>query len=209
MRKQLLKNPEEYRFTVAQNKMNSRNNNVRTEEGKRKVFKDSIRNGPIFGSVSCHRLCFNNSVIGLLPKFVDSLEECHPGIFQKAIGALDPVKPVKGKHYLCLTCKKYIFKGKVPPMSHKNKLEVFDAADYGELFLSELEQCMIARTILFMKMHQKPKSTMAGVNDRLVNVPVFEEDIQNTIGLLPRTPKEAGIVAIKLKRKKEYTNVYK
>ena len=94
-------------------------------------------------------------------------------------------------------------------IQHKNKLDVFDATDYEELFLSELEQCMIARSILFMKMHQKPKSRMAGVKDRLVNVPIFEEDIQNTIGLLPRTPEEARIVAIKLKRKKEYKNIHK
>ena len=45
--------------------------------------------------------------------------------------------------------------------------------------------------------------------DKLVNVPVCEEDIANTISLLPRTPGEAGIIPIKLKRKKEYKNTHK
>ena len=50
---------------------------------------------------------------------------------------------------------------------------------------------------------------MAGVKDRLVNVPVHEDDVINTVESLPRTPKEAGIVPIKLKRKKEYKNTHK
>ena len=94
-------------------------------------------------------------------------------------------------------------------MSHKNNLEVFDIKDYKELLLSELEQCMIARNLLFMKLHQKPKSRMAGVKDRIVNVPVHEDDIMDTIKSLPRTPHEAGIIPVKLKRKKEYKNTHK
>ena len=84
-------------------------------------------------------------------------------------------------------------------------MEVFDTTDFNELLLSELEQCLIARNLLFMKMHQLPKSRMAGVKDRLVNVPVHEDDVMNTVESLPRTPKEAGIVPIKLKRKKNLT----
>ena len=50
---------------------------------------------------------------------------------------------------------------------------------------------------------------MAGVKDRLVNVPVHESDVMNTVKLLPRTPQEAGIIPIKLKRKVEYKNTHK
>ena len=52
-----------------------------------------------------------------------------------------------------------------------------------------------------MKMHQLPKSRIAGVKVRLVNVPVYENNVINTIQSLPRTPGEAEIVNVKLKRK--------
>ena len=130
------------------------------------------------------------------------MEECHPGIFKDAIGSYNHVKRVNNSYHLCLTCKGYMFRGKVPPMSHKNNLEVFDIEDFPELLLSELEQCLIARNLLFMKVHQKPKSRMPGVHDRIVNVPVHEDDIVDTMKSLPRTPHDAGIIPVQLKRKK-------
>ena len=114
--KQLLENPIEYRFSVAQNKANSRNKGTKSEEGRRQLFFESVKYGPIFGCVSCHRFCFDNGVISLATNFVEDIEECHPGIFERAIGSFIHVKPVHGKYHLCLTCKKYIFKGKVPPL---------------------------------------------------------------------------------------------
>ena len=60
-----------------------------------------------------------------------------------------------------------------------------------------------------MKIHQKPKSRMAGVHDRIVNVPVHENDIVDTMKSLPRTPHDAGIIPVQLKRKKEYKNTHK
>ena len=207
-KKQLLINPNEYRQTVAQNKANSRNSTVKTEEGRRKAFLHAVKFGPIFGCVSCHRLCFDNSVIRLKESFPSDIAKVHPEIFEMAIESYKNVEPVDGSYYLCLTCKKYIFKGKVPPMSHKNNLEVFDTSDFSELLLSELEQNLIARNILFMKIHQLPKSRMSCVKDRLVNVPIHESDVINTVRSLPRTMEDAGIVPVKLKRKKKYKNVH-
>ena len=61
----LLEAPVEYRLSVAQNKANSRNNQLKTEEGRRKVFLEAIKYGPIFGCVSCHKLCYDNFVVSL------------------------------------------------------------------------------------------------------------------------------------------------
>ena len=33
-----------------------------TEEGRRKIFRDSIRDGRKYPCICCHRLCFKNSV---------------------------------------------------------------------------------------------------------------------------------------------------
>ena len=50
---------------------------------------------------------------------------------------------------------------------------------------------------------------MSAVKDRLVNVPVGPADIINTMKNIPRTPNEAGLIQVKLKRKLEFKNVHK
>ena len=49
---------------------------------------------------------------------------------------------------------------------------------------------------------------MAAVKDRIVNVPINEDDIKKTIKALPRTPTEAGIIPVKLKRKENFKNTH-
>ena len=56
--------------------------------------------------------------------------------------------------------------------------------------------------------HRLPKSLWTGVKNRLVNVPIFETDIEETIKSLPRTPGQAGLVKVKLKRKKSMKNTH-
>ena len=53
-----------------------------------------------------------------------------------------------------------------------------------------------------------PKSRWNGTHDRLVNIPILEQDIYNTIKCLPRTPAEAGIISVDLKRKLEYKTTH-
>ena len=59
-----------------------------------------------------------------------------------------------------------------------------------------------------MKIFKKPKSRMAAIKDRCVCVPIDDQTINDTLHQLPRTPSEACIVPIKLKRKQEYKNVH-
>ena len=53
----------------------------------------------------------------------------------------------------------------------------------------------------FPKIYQLPTSWMAACKDRLVNIPIYNSDIIETIGQLLRTPSEAGQIEVKLKRK--------
>ena len=62
---------------------------------------------------------------------------------------------------------------------------------------------------MFQKIYQLPRSRMAGCKDRLINIPIHDGDVINTVQRLPRTPSEAGLVEIKLKRKLEYNNYHK
>ena len=57
-----------------------------------------------------------------------------------------------------------------------------------------------------MKIFQLPKSRWTALKDKIINVPVQEDDIVNTITSLPRTPNEAGLIEVDLKRKVEYKN---
>ena len=101
--------------------------------------------------------------------------------------------------YVCHTCKKHISKGKLPPMSAANQLALMKVP--VSLNLTELESNLISKKILFQKIYQLPKSRMPAVKDKLVNVPIGEMDILNTLVSLPRTPLEGGLVEVKLKRK--------
>ena len=93
---------------------------------RRRIFLDSVKYGPIFGCVSCHRLCFKNGVDKLNSNFEEELERLFPNLLSKCIGNIRNAPETNGQYYLCATCKSYIYKGKTPPMSHRNNLRVFD-----------------------------------------------------------------------------------
>ena len=93
----------------------------------------------------------------------------------------------------------------MPKLCVENGLKI-DEVDEN-LKLTDLENNLIARNIIFQKVHKLPKSRWSGTHDRLVNVPVQPQDVINTVENLPRTPAEAGIIPIvpvSLKRKLEY-----
>ena len=92
-------------------------------------------------------------------------------------------------------------------MCANNGLKV-DILPKPEMRLSELENNLIALNIVFQKIHILPKSRWSGTHDRLVNIPIGEQDVVNTLNSLPRTPTEAGIVTVGLKRKLEYKNTH-
>ena len=107
--------------------------------------------------------------------------------------------------YICVTCKKHVRNGKLPPMAAANGLQVLPIDD-EELSLTELESNLIAKRIMFQKIYQLPKSRMAACKDHLINIPICSDDVINTIQNLPRMPNEAGLLEVKLKRKLEYDN---
>ena len=47
---------------------------------------------------------------------------------------------------------------------------------------------------------------MAACKDHLINIPIGSEDVINTMQNLPRTPSDAGLLEVKLKRKLDYKN---
>ena len=106
--------------------------------------------------------------------------------------------PINGRHdcYICKTCIVHMKKQKIPPMSVTNKLKL--AKQDESLNLTELEGSLIAKNLIFQKIYQLPKSRWTALTDRIINVPITNEDILNTVQALPRTPKEAGLIGVSL-----------
>ena len=111
-------------------------------------------------------------------------------------------KSPDGSIYICTTCRTALSAGRMPALSVANGLEITDIDKEYEL--TELENNLIAQNINFQKMLILPKSRWAAGKGRMVSVPVGAQDVMNTMKQLPRLPKEAGLIHIKLKRKKQY-----
>jgi hypothetical protein len=113
----------------------------------------------------------------------------------------------KENAYICVTCKTSLKNGKLPSMAATNGLTVVPIDD-KDFHLTELENNLIAKRIMFQKIYQLPKSRMAACKDHLINIPIASEDVMNTLQSLPRTPEEAGLLEVKLKRKLDYKNTH-
>ena len=152
---------------------------------------------------------FRTSVTILTDELAGKLQSKHPELCQLVFSGKHPVD-IDGepKLYICTTCKREIGKGNLPQMSAANSLQVLPIDD-KELHLSELENNLIAKRLLFQKIFQLPKSRMAACKDQLINIPINSEDVESTLQSIPRTAREAGLLEVRLKRKLEYQNVHK
>ena len=111
--------------------------------------------------------------------------------------------------YVCQTCTSHMKKKKIPPMSILNGLKLTETdrkLKDQNLVLTELEGALIAKNIIFQKIYQLPKSRWTALKDKVVNIPINEDSILNTLEQLPRTPEAAGLIGVALKRKVQYKN---
>ena len=183
------------------------------EDGRARKFRRAIMLADIFVCSSCERVLFEQNVTKI-DGLEEKVEKKKSGLFRKCIPRLKPETLVKldidGKvtahHYICHACKDHMLKkGKMPPMCAENGLYKFPIVD-PEMKLTELERNMIARRIVFQKLMVKPKTRWTGMFDKVVNIPVAPESVTNTLTMLPKTPDEAGLIEVTLKRKLEYKN---
>jgi hypothetical protein len=175
---------------------------LNTDEKKRyKLFMNAIRDGPTYVCMSCKRLMFQNGVkIVNLNSINKKFRKDEEREMLLSLNRKEENNEIALT--LCLNCLTNYKRGKIPAVNVTNGLEI----DELKQELTELEECLIARNILFAKIYLLPKSRMAAVTDKVINVPICEANINETISLFPRTPSEAFIVPIKLKRKKQYKN---
>ncbi len=183
-------------------------------------FYRSVQEGLSYTCICCHRLCFRSGVKQAVPgrqTFFPSVEHQiqflrekmnarKVNFFENCIKL--PLLPSMIKHnkvWLCITCTVYISKDEMPKLCYFNGLQTDSVPD--ELMLNDLEVTLIAKKILFIKMFQLPKSRWKGFKDKVVNVPIDDEDLLQTINRLqsfPRNPDDSGLIPVQLKRKLKY-----
>ena len=97
--------------------------------------------------------------------------------------------------------------GKVPSMAEINGLQLVDIEE--DCYLTDLENNLIALNLNFQYIFSLQKSRWAATKNQMISVPVTPNTVLNTVEQLPRLPKDAGLIAVKLKRKKTYMNCHK
>ena len=197
---------------------------------RRIKFQKAVLRGPEYVCSSCHRTLFKKSVTAVSEKLknkikvaskerVDQLTEQQRKAQNKASKLMKKpfqfvedayktwnhpsnlVTSIGNDTYLCSSCKNALKKGNIPAMAAANGLQLNHP---DRPVLTELENNMIAYNINFQKFVLLQKSRWAAGKGRMICVPVGPADIMNTVKQLPRLPDEAGLVPIKLKRKKVY-----
>jgi hypothetical protein len=165
-------------------------------------FKEDIKDGPSWICCSCHRRLFKKSVRLLKDSDIDYLIDLQGVEFVSK--SLLPQHDQE--NFVCHNCFKLIRSGKLPSISVFNALSLDDIPD--ELNLTELEVQLIAKTILFMKIRMLPKTRMGAIVDRVINVPLEDDDIVRTVQSFPRLLSESAVLPVKFKRMKTLTNAY-
>ena len=93
-------------------------------------------------------------------------------------------------------------------MCNQNNLQLKSLDNHPELKLSELEQQLIALNLIFQKIVLLPKSRWSAMKDKTVSVPVSTSDISETLTKLPRTPNDAQLAVVQLKRRLNFPGVH-
>ena len=184
-------------------KYRKKNKREMTKEDRFKAFRKDIIDGPNFTCFSCNRDLFKNGVRFLNAKKIETAivkyklkEDFVKQIGWNQVQVDDTI--------VCHTCFTHIKQCKLPSINVLNGLHLDVIPE--ELQLTDLEQQLIARSLIFMKVKKLPRTGLGAVTDKVISVPIEEKDVTKTVTMLPRNIDDAKIVAVKLKRKLEMKN---
>ena len=195
-------------------------------EFRLKRFRHECQYGPIFTCLCCKRDLFKRGVRVFKKPGKLRLKLIKNGTFRKFL-ALDRQQPfdeneplrdfgrmvldeslkANGNFHLCHSCIRHLEKEQMPPICSKNCLEYGEIPDC--LDLNTIEKQLIVKNLIFIKVRQLHPTMMDAMNDKVVNVPICDDDIIKEVTSLPRTEKNSGMVNIKLKRKMGIKNYHK
>ena len=208
-------------YLEAQNDQKMRSRKVETEADRLREFRDATMLSALFVCISCHCKTFKSNVQEFTDKIMSEiaakipLEDCIADLQVKTkiiIMGEKTSSEEDGTRYICITCLKKLKVGKLPSKSVMNNLQLHDTDEklrLNDLIMTELEGSLIAKNLIFQKIFLLPRSRWTALKDRVINVPITDEAINETIKMLPRTPNEAGLIGLELKRKIEMKNNHK
>ena len=127
---------------------------IRTQNDRLSYFNEDIADGPGFVCFSCNRALFKKGVKLMkdedIPKLVGNLDKKS----LKTLG-LDSEENLTNP-YLCHNCHNWIRKGRVPCIHISNGLALDEIPE--DLKLTNLEQQLIAKNLIFLKVKKLPRS---------------------------------------------------
>ena len=196
-----------------QNQRQEKHRRIENKSDRLREFREATKYNAIFICTCCQQRVFHSNVRQYTIGLEEEINKIKPGLKQTCIERIISTY-VNGKDqtYICLTCVRHMKKKKIPPMSAMNGLQLFETDKMilkQGLKLTELEGALIAKSIIFQKIYQLPKSRWTALKDILINITINDEDIINTLEQMPRTPKDAGLIGVALKRKREFKNAHK
>ena len=180
---------------------------------RRSKFSQAIIFGPIFICSCCSRRLYESGVVKISEKFKEKVNGKKHLFYNVCIKEEIPIdikfngNQEKSGSYICHTCKLAMESGKMPAMAVQNGLGLVPLEN--DDYLTELENNLIAQNINFQYIYCLPKSRWGATKKQMISVPVQTSAIINTMTKLPRLPKDAGLIHVKLKRKKVYQGCHR
>ena len=126
----------------------------RTRDNRFSYFNGDIAHGPMFPCFSCHRALFKKGVKFIKDEDISKLTEKLDDDFLEKIGLES--QEFLDNPYLCHNCHNYIRKGRVPCINVSNGLALDEITE--EFDLTPLEQQLIAKNLIFLKVKKLPRS---------------------------------------------------
>ena len=138
-----------------------------------KIFNNLTSHRPIYVCSICQQTNFIDKVTEIAKLYKnknnDLLNECRTNY-----------KSINNKEYICFTCKKYIYKGKIPKLSIKNGCGF--PKKPKELDLFNLEERFISPVMAFMLIHQLFPGGQFSLYRSICHLPI---EIGKVISTLP------------------------
>ena len=182
-----------------------------TQESRILNFRHDCQYGPIFTCICCMRDLFKRSVRVVTNEYEAFLEgsEMKSYLQIEEVGStkvFQKTLQVHDSYHLCRNCCRYLEKLEMPPICAKNALEYAKIPDC--LALNNLERQLICRDLIFLKIRELYKTGMKKINDRVINVPLDDDEIIKTVTSLPRSKKNHGLIIVGLKRDEIYQDFH-
>ena len=155
-----MEDPEKVK--AAQNERQQRHRDVKTRSDRLREFREATKDTAVYICTCCQQRMFHANVQLYTDTLQKEINAKKPGHTKACVEHnIETVLNGEKKVYICKTCVRHMRKKKLPPMSAMNGLQLKETDEIIKkegLALTELEGALIAKSIIFQKVYQLPKS---------------------------------------------------